>query len=121
MSEAVTVRIVSAGRHDPQCALKRIKDFYSRGNVTDHVEKMYDTVLKSQPYDYWTGFHQTLDLGRFADPIFAAILIVDCLFSVFLRCWMPGCDVDKARMHWDQKRFDKAGVLHDVPGHHIVH
>lgn len=46
-----------------------------------------------------------MQLGRFAGPIYTIILIVECLFFLFLEWWMPRVDIDYVRAHWDQKRF----------------
>lgn len=54
----------------------------------------------------------TLDLGRFAGPIFAIILVVDCLFFMFLEWWMPECDMDKVQMHWEHERFVEVGCVY---------
>lgn len=48
---------------------------------------------------------RTLDIGIFAGPIYACILLVDCVFLLFLEWWLPECDLDKVEMHWDRSRF----------------
>ncbi|KAI0341340.1 transferase [Trametopsis cervina] len=103
MSEAIV--LVQAGKHDPQAAHDRIRGFYDWKDVAERVEHVYDTVMRSEPYDFWTRMSRTLDLGRFAGPIFAIILVVDCLFFMFLEWWMPECDMDKVQMHWEHERF----------------
>ncbi|EPQ53706.1 glycosyltransferase family 4 protein [Gloeophyllum trabeum ATCC 11539] len=103
MSEAI--RIVSEGKHDPSQAHERVKSFYDWGGVCERTMRVYDAVLKSQPRDFWTRMQRTLDLGRFAGPIFLTILVVDCLFFLFLEWLMPREDVDFVRIDWDQERF----------------
>jgi hypothetical protein len=46
-----------------------------------------------------------MQLGPFAGPIFTIILIVDCIFFMFLEWWMPRENLDFVRAHWDQARF----------------
>jgi phosphatidylinositol glycan class A protein len=46
-----------------------------------------------------------MELGTFAGPIYTIILIVDCLFFMFLEWWMPREDIDYVQMEWNQKRF----------------
>ena len=53
-----------------------------------------------------------MQLGPFAGPIYTIILIVDCLFFLFLEWWMPREDIDFVRSHWDQKRFVEVCVLY---------
>jgi hypothetical protein len=53
-----------------------------------------------------------MQLGRFAGPIHTIILIVDCLFYLFLEWWMPREDIDFVRSHWEQKRFVEVCVLY---------
>ena len=47
MSEAVD--LVSEGRHDPQRAHTRIRDFYNWGLVADRTERVYDFAMSSEP------------------------------------------------------------------------
>ncbi|GBE87393.1 Phosphatidylinositol N-acetylglucosaminyltransferase gpi3 subunit [Sparassis crispa] len=105
MSEAI--KLVSAGEHDPQRAHERIKGFYDWAQIAERTERVYDTVLRSPPRDFWTRMRRTLDLGRFAGPIFAIILVVDCLFFMILEWLLPEKDIDKVQMHWNQSRFTK--------------
>jgi hypothetical protein len=46
-------------------------------------------------------------LGTFAGPIYTIILIVDCLFFMFLEWWMPREDLDYVTNEWNQKRFSE--------------
>ena len=52
MSEAI--RIVSAGKHDPLQAHERIKDFYDWKEITHRTEAVYESVMTTPPYDFWT-------------------------------------------------------------------
>ncbi|KAK7676349.1 hypothetical protein QCA50_020690 [Cerrena zonata] len=103
MKEAIDV--ISKGKHDPHRAHERVKGFYDWADVTERTEHVYEAVLASEPYDFWTRMYRTLDLGRFVGPIYAIILLVDCLFFMFLEWWMPACDIDKVEMHWNQEHF----------------
>ena len=50
-------------------------------------------------------------LGPFAGPIYTIILIVDCIFFLFLEWWLPREDLDFVDDHWDPKVFAEVGVL----------
>jgi phosphatidylinositol N-acetylglucosaminyltransferase subunit A len=96
ISEAID--IVSKGRHDPLRAHERMRTFYNWENVTERTEKVYEAVMVSKQMDLgeWTRRYcfllvfsidklrrRTLQLDRFAGPIYTIILIVDRLFFVF--------------------------------------
>lgn len=49
--------------------------------------------------------HRTMQLGPFAGPIYTIILIVDCVFFMFLEWWMPREDLDFVNVHWDQVKY----------------
>jgi phosphatidylinositol N-acetylglucosaminyltransferase subunit A len=46
-----------------------------------------------------------MDLGPFAGPIYTAILLVDCLFFLFLEWWMPREDLHFVHHHWNPDVF----------------
>ena len=52
VSEAI--ERVSAGKHDPLRAHERIKDFYDWTEITRRTELVYESVLATSPYDFWT-------------------------------------------------------------------
>lgn len=52
MSEAID--IVTANKHDPIRAHERVRSFYNWGDVAERTEKVYDTVVQQEPYDFWT-------------------------------------------------------------------
>ncbi|KZT70409.1 glycosyltransferase family 4 protein [Daedalea quercina L-15889] len=103
MAEAVD--IVSKGQHDPLRAHERVKQFYDWAPIAERTERVYANVRRTQPRSFWVRMQRTLELGRFVGPIFAIILLVDCLFFVFLEWWIPRDFIDKVEMHWDQRRF----------------
>ncbi|KAI8986691.1 transferase [Trametes punicea] len=111
MSEAI--ELVAAEKHDPFRAHERIKGFYDWKEITKRTEVVYDSVLRSQPYDFWTRLHRTLDLGRFAGVIYAIILIVDCLFFLLLEWYLPEGDLDKVEMHWEPEVFRESQIADD--------
>ncbi|KAI0674567.1 transferase [Trametes maxima] len=106
MSEAI--ERVSAGKHDPFRAHELIKGFYDWKQVTRRTELVYESALNTPPYDFWTRLHRTLDVGRFAGIIYAIILLVDCLFFMFLEWYLPEDKLDKVQMHWEPERFREA-------------
>ncbi|TBU31407.1 transferase [Dichomitus squalens] len=112
MSEAI--RIVSAGKHDPYQAHERIKHFYDWQEITQRTEVVYESVMASEPYDFWTRLNRTLDVGHIAGIIYAIILLVDCLFFMFLEWWLPEEQIDKVQMHWIPERFREVAEEHDA-------
>ncbi|KAG6854427.1 hypothetical protein C0991_006971 [Blastosporella zonata] len=102
---AEAIAIVSTGKHDSQRAHERVKTFYNWEDVTERTEKVYDAVMKSPQMDLWERMQRTMQLGPFAGPIYTIILIVDCLFFLFLEWWMPREDLDYVKVHWNPKKF----------------
>ncbi|KAG2003552.1 transferase [Coprinopsis cinerea AmutBmut pab1-1] len=102
---AEAVEIVSAGKHDPFEAHERIKTFYDWDSVAVRTERVYDAVMKSPQMDLVERMQRTMGLGRFAGPIWTIILIVDCMFFMFLEWWLPREDLDYVEVEWDSDRF----------------
>ena len=48
------IRIVQAGDHDPLKAHDRIRGFYDWGIVAERAERVYERVLETPPYEFWT-------------------------------------------------------------------
>jgi phosphatidylinositol glycan class A protein len=63
--------------------------------------------------DSFVSLSRTMQLGPFAGPIWTIILIVDCIFFLFLEWWMPREDLDYVNAQWDPKAF--ASVRHQPP------
>lgn len=121
MAEAID--IVSKGQHDPAHAHIRVKQFYDWMHIAERTERVYANVRQTRPRSFWLrmqrsvsvhmlrarfpshAFTRTLGLGRFAGPIFAIILLVDCLFFAFLEWWIPRETIDKVEMHWSQRHL----------------
>ncbi|KAA1465916.1 transferase [Dentipellis sp. KUC8613] len=103
LSEAI--EIVRQGKHDPHRAHERIKGFYDWAQVAERTEVVYRNVMARQQQDLWTRIERTMGLGPFSGPIFTIILIVDCLFFMFLEWWMPRENIHYADTHWDERRF----------------
>ncbi|KAK7059722.1 phosphatidylinositol N-acetylglucosaminyltransferase subunit A [Favolaschia claudopus] len=110
------IRIVSEGKHDPILAHERIKTFYDWEQVAERTEAVYDAALKAPAIDLWERMQRTMSLGVFAGPIYTIMLIVDCLFFLFLEWWMPREDMHFVRAHWNQDTFVEVGrrLLGDV-------
>ncbi|PBK60532.1 UDP-Glycosyltransferase/glycogen phosphorylase [Armillaria solidipes] len=108
ISEAI--KIISDGKHDPIRAHERIKTFYDWAQVAECTEVVYDTVVKSRQMELWERMKRTTGLGPFAGPIYLIILVVDCLFFMFLEWWFPRGDMDFVVRHWDHDRFAQVGV-----------
>lgn len=51
MSEAISR--VSAGKHDPWHAHKRVREFYNWQQVAERTEKAYDYAMKTEQPDLW--------------------------------------------------------------------
>ena len=63
MKEAI--RIVQAGHHDPLKAHERIRDFYDWSNIAERVERVYENVLQTPPYDFWTRLQRCATLCQY--------------------------------------------------------
>lgn len=48
-----------------------------------------------------------MDLGPFAGPIYTIILLVDCIFFLFLEWWIPRETLHYVDHYWDQKTFEE--------------
>lgn len=59
-------------------------------------------------------YFRTMDLGPFAGPIYTAILLVDCLFFLFLEWWMPREDLHFVRHHWNPEVFTEVCHCHCI-------
>ncbi|KAF8906762.1 glycosyltransferase family 4 protein [Gymnopilus junonius] len=103
ISEAI--EIVQNGGHDPIRAHERIKTFYSWEDVANRTEKVYDVVMKSRQMDLMERINRTMELGPFAGIIYTIILLVDCLFFLFLEWWIPRESLHYVHHNWDQERF----------------
>ncbi|PFH47715.1 glycosyltransferase family 4 protein [Amanita thiersii Skay4041] len=103
ISEAV--QIVSLGQHDPFHAHERVKTFYNWTQVATRTEVVYETVITSRQIDLWERMQRTMELGPFAGPIYTIILIVDCMFFLFLEWWMPREDLDYVTHEWHHDKF----------------
>jgi len=53
-----------------------------------------------------------MQLGPFAGPIWTIILIVDCIFFLFLEWWMPREDLDYVGVQWDSIKFARVRHRH---------
>ena len=58
---------------------------------------------------------RTMELGPFAGPIHTIILIVDCLFFLFLEWWMPREDLDYVTHELRQEAFRQVQPFNDLP------
>ncbi|KAJ3755963.1 glycosyltransferase family 4 protein [Lentinula raphanica] len=119
ISEAIS--IVSAGKHDSMKAHERVKTFYDWAQVAERTECVYDMVMKSEQRDLWERISRTMRLGRYAGPIYTIILLVDCLFFLFLEWWMPREDMDFVTHHWDPQRFASVRYYLHLISHQSTH
>ncbi|PPQ72390.1 hypothetical protein CVT26_006750 [Gymnopilus dilepis] len=105
---AKAIDIVQSGQHDPFKAHERIKNFYNWEDVSARTEKVYEAVMKSRQMDLMERINRTMELGPFAGPIWTIILLVDCLFFLFLEWWIPRNSLHYVHHNWDQERFRRA-------------
>jgi len=105
LSEAI--HIVARGAHDPLEAHARVKRFYDWTHVARRTEAVYEAVVRSEAVDFGTRVRRTMALGPFAGLIYTTILIVDCLFFLFLEWWMPRQDMDFVQERWKPHVFDE--------------
>jgi phosphatidylinositol glycan class A protein len=52
-----------------------------------------------------------MGLGRFAGPIWTIILIVDCMFFMFLEWWLPRDELDYVESTWDDNVFRQVRLI----------
>ncbi|KAJ3519930.1 hypothetical protein NMY22_g12973 [Coprinellus aureogranulatus] len=109
VSEAI--EFVSAGKHDPYVGHELIKEFYHWDHVTARTEKVYEAVMKSPQMELPERIVRTMGLGRFAGPIWTIILIVDCIFFMFLEWWIPRDELDYVESSWDEERFREVSAF----------
>ena len=62
-----------------------------------------------------------MQIGPFAGPIWTIILIVDCMFFLFLEWWMPREDLDYVNVQWDVEKFTQASLWHFLSCSHTYH
>ncbi|KZV68932.1 glycosyltransferase family 4 protein [Peniophora sp. CONT] len=98
--------IVRAGKHDPQRAHERVRGFYNWTGVAKRTERVYEDVMKKEAEGIWDRIERTMALGRFVGPIFTIILIVDCLWFMFLEWRIPREDIEVVEENWDVGTFD---------------
>ena len=51
-----------------------------------------------------------MEIGPFAGAIYTIILLVDCLFFLFLEWWIPRDTLHYVHHHWNQDEYRK--VMH---------
>ncbi|EGN92502.1 glycosyltransferase family 4 protein [Serpula lacrymans var. lacrymans S7.3] len=95
------IEIVAMGKHSPMEAHERVKNFYNWNDIAERTEKVYESVFATEQIDLWSRMQRTMELGPFAGPIYTIILVVDCLFFVFLEWWLPRDDLDFVMQQWD--------------------
>lgn len=109
IGEAIT--IVQTGRHDPARAHARIKTFYTWDDVAARTERVYTAVLQTPQMDLMTRIRRTMDLGPCVGPIYTIILLVDCVFFLFLEWWIPRESLHYVHHHWDRGVFKEVCSL----------
>ncbi|KLO14008.1 transferase [Schizopora paradoxa] len=103
MAEAI--ELVSEGRHDPQRAHSRIRNFYNWGLVAKRTEKVYDFAMNSEPTELPERIRKTLALGPFVGPIYLIMLVVDIFFFRVLEWASPREDIDYVHRDWSFDNF----------------
>ncbi|KAF9527444.1 glycosyltransferase family 4 protein [Crepidotus variabilis] len=109
ISEAI--QVIKEGRHDPLRAHERIKTFYNWEDVAERTEVVYDAVLKTPQLELMERIERTMELGPFFGLIHTIILLVDCLFFLFLEWWIPRESLHHVRHHWDEDKFAEVRYL----------
>ncbi|KAF8867637.1 glycosyltransferase family 4 protein [Mucidula mucida] len=99
------ISIVRGGTHDPQRAHERVKQLYNWAEVAKRTEIVYANVMQSPQLELGARIRRTMALGPFAGPIYTIILVVDCLFFLFLEWWLPRENLDFVHRHWDADKF----------------
>ncbi|KIP03402.1 glycosyltransferase family 4 protein [Phlebiopsis gigantea 11061_1 CR5-6] len=102
------IQHVVSGLHSPQKAHDRVKNFYTWHDITERTERVYEDVMSSRPYDFWTRVQRNMSMGPFFGPIFTVIFFVDCLFYAYLEWWLPREDVERSYGRWSFATFGEA-------------
>ncbi|KAF9001822.1 UDP-Glycosyltransferase/glycogen phosphorylase [Hymenopellis radicata] len=95
----------SRGTHDPLRAHERVKALYDWAEVAERTEVVYDDVMRSPQLELGERMRRTMALGPFFGPIYTIILVVDCVFFLFLEWWLPRENIDFVERHWDADKF----------------
>ncbi|TRM60374.1 glycosyltransferase family 4 protein [Schizophyllum amplum] len=103
------VRHVSAGKHDPLRAHARVRTFYDWSAVAERIERVYSAVLSAPERDLGERIRRNMSLGTFFGPVYTIILVVDCLFFLFLEWWSPREDIDYVHCSWDAGKARSTG------------
>jgi len=103
ISEAI--KIIQSGQHDPLQAHERVKTFYNWNDVAIRTERVYDSVMKSPQMDFMTRIERNMALGPFAGLIYTTILLVQCLFFLFLEWWIPRDSLHFVHHDWHMGSF----------------
>ncbi|KAG9057595.1 hypothetical protein FS842_005556 [Serendipita sp. 407] len=101
------IKIVTTGKHDPQQAHERVKSMYTWDDVACRTEKVYEDITNKEPVELWTRMHKTLRVGPFAGIIYLIILIVECLFFLWLELVTPRRDIHYVEEDWKPEQFRK--------------
>ncbi|KAG8849733.1 hypothetical protein FRB91_009664 [Serendipita sp. 411] len=101
------IKIVTTGKHDPQQAHERVSDMYTWDDVACRTEKVYEDIMNKEPVELWTRMHKTLRVGPFAGVIYLIILIVECLFFLWLELVTPRRDIHYVEEDWKPEQFRK--------------
>jgi phosphatidylinositol glycan class A protein len=56
-----------------------------------------------------------MGLGQFAGPIWTIILIIDCIFFMFLEWWIPRDELDYVHSSWDDNCLRNVGPAFSLP------
>ena len=51
-----------------------------------------------------------MELGPFAGPIYTIILLVDCLFFLFLEWWIPRETIHYVEHSWNQDEYHEVMI-----------
>ncbi|KAG8807735.1 hypothetical protein FRC17_004292 [Serendipita sp. 399] len=112
------IGIITTGKHDPQRAHERVKNMYTWDEVACRTERVYEDIMSKEPIEFWTRLHRTLRLGPFAGIIYSIILVVSCLFFLWLELVTPRRDIHYVEEDWKPERFKK---VNPSPGAETSH
>ncbi|KZT50504.1 glycosyltransferase family 4 protein [Calocera cornea HHB12733] len=100
------IEVVRQGGRDPHAVHAQVKELYDWRRVAQLTQDVYASVIASEPYSLYERLVRTSQLGLFAGPIYAIILVVDCFWFAFLQwMWPYDEELDGVGAVWDEERW----------------
>eukprot|EP00117_Sycon_ciliatum_P009943 scpid66556/ scgid12037/ N-acetylglucosaminyl-phosphatidylinositol biosynthetic protein; GlcNAc-PI synthesis protein; Phosphatidylinositol-glycan biosynthesis class A protein len=80
----------------PEQAHARIEQYYQWSEVAERTEKVYDLVSEDTPICLADRLHKFYSLGPVAGKVFSLLLMLCCVWLMFVEWWRPSQFIDQA-------------------------